>query len=51
MDVLQRHFEPKLLVIMKRHHFHRRDQRPGESIADFVADARRLTVYCEFGPI
>ena len=31
--VLEEHFEPKPLVIAERFHFHRRQQRVGESIA------------------
>lgn len=46
--VLKAHFEPKPLVIAERFDFYRRDQRAGESIMDFVADLRCLTVKCEF---
>ena len=46
--VLEEHFEPKPLVIAERFHFHRRQQKVGESIADFVAELRRLATRCEF---
>ena len=46
--MLKAHFEPKPLVIAERFDFYRRDQRAGESIMDFVADLRCLTVKCEF---
>ena len=31
------HFQPPPIIIAERFHFHKRDQRGGESIADFVA--------------
>ena len=34
--VLKTHFEPKPLVIEQRFHFHRRDQKPLESIAEYM---------------
>ena len=46
--LLKTHFEPKKLVIAKRFNFYRQDQHDGESIMDFVADLRRLTLNCEF---
>ncbi len=48
-DLLKGHFEPKPLVIAERYHFHRRDQAEGESIAEYVAELRRLSRTCEFG--
>ena len=47
-DALQKHFEPKRVVIAERFHFYRRDQAPGESLADFVAELRRLSTHCRF---
>ena len=41
-EVLQRHFDPRLLVIAERFHFHQCDQAPGESISNYVAELRRL---------
>lgn len=49
ITVLKTHFEPKPLVIAERFNFYRRDQQSNESIIDFVADLRRLTLKCEFG--
>ena len=48
-DVLTKHFEPKLVVIAETFHFHRRSQATGESIAQYVADLRRLATDCKFG--
>ena len=47
-DALQKHFEPKRVVIAERSHFYRRDQAPGESLADFMAKLRRLSTHCRF---
>ena len=49
VTTLKRHFEPKPLVIAERFHFHRRNQAMGESIADYIAELRRLSTHCEFG--
>lgn len=48
-EVLERHFEPKPLVISERFNFNKRQQGASESIADYVAELRRLTAHCEFG--
>ena len=47
-EVLCSHFDPKPLVIVERFHFHRRDQAPGESISNYVAELRRLATHCDF---
>ena len=47
-DVLQKHFEPKPVVIVQRFHFHRRNQAPGETVAEYVAELRRLATHCKF---
>ena len=46
---LQNHFEPKPLVIAQHFHFHRRNQLPNESVAEYVAELRRLSTHCDFG--
>ena len=46
--LLKEHYEPKPLVITERFHFHRRNQRQGESIAEYVDELRRLATHCEF---
>ena len=47
--ILKSHFEPKPLLIAERFHFHRRDQAAGETIAEYVAELRRLSTHCDFG--
>lgn len=46
--LLKSHFEPTPSVIAERYRFHRRDQAQGESIADYVAELRKLTTHCKF---
>ena len=45
---LKNHFAPKRVVIAERFHFYRRNQAPGESIAEFVAELRKLSTHCNF---
>ena len=47
--VLKKHFEPTTIVIAERYYFHRRNQAEGESIAEYIAELRRLSIKCEFG--
>ena len=49
VGTLKNHFEPKPLVIAERFHFHQRTQNVGESIAEYIAELRRLTTYCQYG--
>lgn len=46
--VLQTHLNPKPLVIAERFRFHKRNQLKTESIAEFVAELRRLSEHCDF---
>ncbi len=43
------HFVPKRSVIAETYHFHQRHQQEGETVADYVADLRRLSSKCDFG--
>ena len=49
VEILKRHYEPKPLVIAERFNFHKRAQQMGESVRDFTAELRRLTIHCDFG--
>ena len=42
------YLNPKPSVILQMYRFNNRAQRPGESVADFVADLRRLSADCEY---
>ena len=46
---LTSHYEPKPIVITERFHFHRWEQVSGESVAEYVAELRRLVTHCQFG--
>ena len=48
VEALKRHFEPQPAVIAERFHFHRRNQHAGESIAEYMAELRRLSTHCQF---
>ena len=47
--LLRQHFEPKPIIVAERFYFHKRSQGPTESIADYVAELRRLAKTCQFG--
>ena len=46
---LQQHFSPPTLTLAERFKFGIRNQKPGESYAEFATALRRLTAKCEFG--
>ena len=48
VNLLREHYEPRPVVIAERFHFHRRNQREGESIAEYMAELRRLSTHCDF---
>ena len=48
VEVLERYFEPKPLVIAERFTFLHRNQLPNELILEYVAELRRIAVHCEF---
>ena len=43
VSALKKHYSPPPLVIAERFHFHRRSQNPGETIAQYMAELRKLT--------
>lgn len=47
--ILQQHFDPEPIVIAQRFHFYQRSQKPGESLADYLAGLRQLASRCKFG--
>ena len=49
MDVPRNYHEPKKVVMAARFTFHQRLQQPGESVAMYLAELRKLAVPCEFG--
>ncbi len=45
--LLRKHYNPEPLVIAQQFHFYQRTQKPGESIADYLASLR----HCIRGPV
>jgi len=48
VEVMKDHLKPKPLVIAERFKFHRRNQHEGETVAQYLAELRRLTQHCDF---
>ena len=48
-QALKKHYEPKPLIIAERYIFNQRNQFAGESVAEYVAELRRLASTCSFG--
>ena len=47
--ILKTHYDLKPLVILERYNFHCRNQSPTKSIAEYIAELRRLVSTCDFG--
>ena len=49
VELLKKHYDPEPIIITKRFHFYQRSQKPNETIANYLANLRRLASRCEFG--
>ena len=49
VTTLKEHFELKRFINAQRFYFHCRDQMSEETIADNIAESRRLVTPCDFG--
>ncbi|PFX12147.1 Retrovirus-related Pol polyprotein from transposon 17.6 [Stylophora pistillata] len=49
VETLQKHLSPKPLLIAERFRFHKRNQLEGETVSTYIAELKKLTLYCEFG--
>ena len=49
VDLLKKHYDPEPIIIAERFHFYQRSQKANESIANYLANLRRLASRCEFG--
>ena len=47
---LTEHLAPKPLLIAERYRFHKRDQKEGETVREYVACLQKMTEHCSFGP-
>ncbi|PAA74746.1 hypothetical protein BOX15_Mlig024279g1 [Macrostomum lignano] len=48
-ELLEKHFATRINVVAERYRFRQRAQRPGESVADYVAALQALSTRCDFG--
>ena len=48
-EALREHYSPKPLLIAERFKFHKRDQRVGERVTDYIIALKQLSNRCEFG--
>ena len=48
VDNLDKHLDPKPIVIAERFKFHKAEQQESESIRDFLARLKKLAETCEF---
>ena len=51
VERVKTHFHPKPSPIIKRYEFNERKQKPGESIAEFLAAIRKIADDCEYGTV
>ena len=49
ITLVKDHHTPPPSAIVQRFRFHSRTQKEGETIADFIADLRKLSEHCDFG--
>ena len=49
VKLVKEHYHPAPSVILQRFKFGSRKQKPGESIATFVSELRRLSEHCNYG--
>ena len=48
VDLLNKHYNPKKAAAVQRYKFNSRIRQPGESIATYVAELKKLAVHCGF---
>lgn len=49
VKIIQEHLYPKPSFIAERYTFSRRNQLDHESVSDYIATLKRLSIHCEFG--
>ncbi|XP_063366808.1 uncharacterized protein LOC134655287 [Cydia amplana] len=49
VKVMSGHLQPKPSLLAERYRFRNRKQKTGESVADFVAELKKLAKHCVFG--
>ena len=48
-NLLKNHLAPEPIVIAERFRFYKREQKEGESLAEYIATLKKLTAHCKFG--
>jgi hypothetical protein len=51
VEKVKTHFNPKPSVFIKRYEFNTIKQRPGETVAEYVAALRKTAEFCDYGDI
>ena len=46
---LEKHFSPKPMKIAERLYFYNHRQQSRETVADYLAELRKLAIHCKFG--
>ena len=49
ISLVKKHYQPTPSVIISRFNFNSRTRQSHESVADFIAQLRQLSEYCNFG--
>ena len=49
VETLQKHLSPKPLLIAERFRFHKRNQLEGDTVSTYIAELKKLTLYCTCG--
>ena len=49
VELVEKHRNPKPSVIVSRYNFNTRMKQPGESIADYTAELRKIAEHCSYG--
>ena len=48
VEAMKSHLDPKLTVIVECFRFHHLNQKEGETMAQYLAELRKLTEHCDF---
>ena len=48
VETLTKHYSPEPSVIVERYKFYSRQRKPGESVATYISELRRLAKSCKF---
>lgn len=48
VETLQKHLSPRPLLIAEWFRFHKRNQLEGETVSSYLAEFKKLSLYCEF---